>query len=287
MLPALSEAIALPPGTVARVERVNQPDGSPVPERFPHFHGLAELVFVHHGSGSFISEIGEHRFGPRMLLYAPAMAIHDFAFDDGARAWTLVQFDALAADPHRTLLPRHAAAAGLEPASLARAGMILDWLADGLAADGSGHRLAPRDIETVLAALLLAIRPGLAAPPAGSGQASHPLSRFRPLLQQLLAQPGKAISLADAATMCALSAPYFSRMFKQVFGAGFAAYQNQFRLQQAARLLATSDAPVSQIAYQLGFRSHAYFSQRFRAMFGTSPSDYQNQVLRRHHGPHG
>lgn len=276
MLPALSEAIALPPGTAARVVHVTQPADSPVPDRFAHFHGVAELVLIHQGSGTFITETGEHRFGPRMLLFVPTMAIHDFAFDPGARNWTLVQFDALAADPDQRLLPRQAVSAALNPESLCRARTMVDWLSDGI-----GSTLAPAEVEILLKALLLAIKPAMASGTAGTEKPDYPLSRFRPVLQQLMEHPGQHIGLADAATMCAVSAPYFSRLFKQSFGIGFSAYQNQFRLQQAARLLATSDAPTSQIAYRLGFQSHAYFSQRFREMFGASPSQFLKTMRHR------
>ncbi len=113
----------------------------------------------------------------------------------------------------------------------------------------------------------------LALAPGSTG--TQPLARFRSLLQQLLRSPTKVLGLADAASLCGLSPPYFSRSFAQAFGTGFIAYQTQMRLQQAARILATSDTPVSQIGYRVGFRSPAYFAQCFKAAFGTSPSAHR------------
>jgi AraC-like DNA-binding protein len=81
--------------------------------------------------------------------------------------------------------------------------------------------------------------------------------------------------LAEAATLCGLSPTYFSRLFAKTFGAGFIAYQTRHRLQQAARLLARSDLPVSQIGYRFGFQSHAYFTQCFKAVFGVAPSAHR------------
>jgi signal transduction histidine kinase/DNA-binding response OmpR family regulator/ligand-binding sensor domain-containing protein len=48
----------------------------------------------------------------------------------------------------------------------------------------------------------------------------------------------------------------------------------QFRLQRAAQLLEQKWAPVSQIAYEVGFSNLSYFSRCFKEQFGVLPSDY-------------
>lgn len=276
MLPALSEPVALLPGSSVRVERVTQAATAPIPERFLHFHGPAELVLIEQGSGLFLSEAGERGFGPGQMLYVPAMAIHDFAFDPGARRWVLVQFDALAVDPERSGLPQTAAAALLDAPQLTRTRMLLEWLAEALAAQ------APEaDLLVLLETLLLALKDRFDRAPAPGSTGTPQLARFRPLLQHLLRSPAKVLDLAEAASLCGLSPAYFSRCFTQAFGTGFIAYQMQMRLQQAARILATSDTPVSQIGYRLGFRSPAYFAQCYKAAFGTSPSAHRRMARRR------
>ena len=47
------------------------------------------------------------------------------------------------------------------------------------------------------------------------------------------------------------------------------------RLKRAAQLLSSSQEPVSQIAYQVGFNNLSYFAKCFKEQFGTAPSDYQ------------
>lgn len=276
MLPALSEPIALPPGAIVRLERVAQAAGDPVPERFLHFHGLAELVFIEEGRGTCHSEAGAIPFAPATAIVVPAMAIHDFAFEPGPRRWTLLQLDAQAADPDRSLLPPQATGVALEPRSHERIGMLLEWLTEIVVASPVAD-----EIGVVLRSILLAVR--MESGPAGRQAPAepNPLARFRPYLKRAMNEPGCAISLSEAATLCRLSPPYFSRMFKETFGCGFSAYQNQARLQQAARLLATSREPVSQIGYRVGFHSHAYFSKCFKAMFGISPNGFQRTQRRR------
>lgn len=275
MLPALSEPVALPLGRAARLERVHQCSDAPVPAPFLHFHGPAELVFLERGSGRFISEAGERDFAPGALLYAPGMAIHDFAFAPSERRWTLVQFDPLAVDPALPALPPVACAAMPDGPAAARILLLVDWLAESLAA-----RTPERQVRVVLEALLLAVADALGQHWAGEQHArAANIAHFRPLLQHWERNPDKPLALADAASLCALSPSYFSRLFARTFGSGFVNYQTSLRLQQAARMLATGDLPVSQIGYRTGFASHAYFSQCYRAAFGVSPTEHRKLLL--------
>lgn len=274
MLPALSEPVALPPGRSVRIDRVVQRAADPLPERFLHFHGPAELVFMKQGTGCFITEAGEWPFAPGAVLYAPGMAIHDFAFAPGDRSWTLVQFDPRAIDPAHAALPLAACAAAPEPAAALRITLLLDWLAASLA-DQAPEPQVCLLLETLLLALL-----GAFGQQSGDAQATvSGLAHFRPLLQHWERFPDKPLTLAEAASRCALSPSYFSRLFAKTFGSGFVAYQTRLRLQQAARMLATGDLAVSQIGYRTGFASHAYFSQCYRAAFGVSPSEHRKMLL--------
>lgn len=256
------------------MERVHQPAGSPVPERYLHFHGPAELVIMEAGSGSFVSEAGEWPFAAGSVLYAPGMAIHDFAFAEGERRWTLVQFDPLAIDPALAALPSTACAAALGGTDAQRVALLLDWLAASLT-----EHAPERQVRVLLETLFLALR-GALVEQIGEDAAPTPgLAHFRALLQHWERFPDRPLALGDAASLCGLSASYFSRQFARTFGAGFVAYQTRLRLQQAARMLATGDLPVSLIGYRTGFASHAYFSQCYRATFGVSPTEHRKMLL--------
>lgn len=274
MLPALSEPVTLPPGRSVRIERVHQLGGEPLPERFLHFHGPAELVFIAQGTGTFISEGGEWPFSPGSVLYAPGMAIHDFAFAPGERRWTLVQFDPLAVDPAVCALPPTACAAAPGPVAAKRFTLLLDWLAASLA-----ENAPERQVRALLETLQLALHGAFGEHGGEAAPAARGLAHFRPLLQHWERSPDKPLALADAASLCSLSPTYFSRLFAKTFGSGFVTYQTRLRLQQAARMLAAEDMPVSQIGYRLGFASHAYFSQCYRAVFGVSPKEHRKMLL--------
>lgn len=271
MLPAISEPVVLPAGQAVRVDKVRQGEGEPVPARFMHFHGPAELVLVEQGSGRFLSEGGAYDFGPGDILYAPSMAIHDFAFHAGPRAWTLVQFDP---PPSWALppLPPGAGAARPGAPALERFRSLAGWIAECQPGDAPSA-----DVAMLLPALLLVMRDALRSLPPAPGQAGSRLARFRPLLARMSERPGEMLTLAQAASFCGLSPEYFSRSFKAAVGTGFIAYQMRWKLQLAARTLASGDTQVSQVAYGLGFGSHAYFSHCYRAMFGVAPSRHRNR----------
>lgn len=278
MLLPLSEPVPLLPGKAAKVEQVRHAADHPVPARFLHFHGPAELVLMEEGTGTFLCEDLRMPFSAGMLLFAPSMAVHDFAFDPGPRGWTLIQFDPHAVRREVIALPQRPYATVLGAEMRARLAMLGAWLAESIANEAPQIAVAAQ-----LQALVLAAAQAIGAnarDPAEGGTLAAPsaLSRFRPLLNLLDRNPAQTLSLPEAATFCAMSPSYFSRRFKQAFGAGFIDYQNRLKLQLAARMLATSDEPVSQIAYRLGFRSHAYFSHCFRAEFGAPPSRYRRRI---------
>ena len=270
MLLPLSEPVPLLPGTAVKVDHVRQLADDPVPQRFLHFHGPAELVLIEDGAGVFLCEDVQLPFSPGTIVYAPSMAVHDFAFADGARAWTLIQFDPHAVDRDAVRLPSRPQGASLEPRLWARTRVLADWLAQSLTA-----KTAQKEVAVQLQALVLSIVQSFDPERREAAEARSSLSRFRPLLNQLSADPSRTLNLGEAASFCAMSPSYFSRCFTKTFGTGFNAYQSRLKLEQAARMLATSNEAVSQIGYRLGFRSHAYFSHCFKSMFGVTPSSHR------------
>jgi AraC-like DNA-binding protein len=65
---------------------------------------------------------------------------------------------------------------------------------------------------------------------------------------------------------------HFNRAFTNTFGTSPYAYMLRTRLNEAHRLLATTDLPVSNIAMQCGFNDGATFSRAFRRCHGVAPS---------------
>ncbi|WP_439122775.1 helix-turn-helix domain-containing protein [Marivita sp.] len=82
-------------------------------------------------------------------------------------------------------------------------------------------------------------------------------------------------SASDYASALSISTGHLSRLCRAATGLGATAYIEQRRMQEASRLLAFTQLPVSEVGYRLGFIDPSYFSKRFRAARGQTPSDYR------------
>jgi AraC-like DNA-binding protein len=74
-------------------------------------------------------------------------------------------------------------------------------------------------------------------------------------------------------THCSLST--FKRQFKEIYGTSPGKYIMEKRLDKVAEHLRTSDEPVAQIGYDLGFESPEHLSRAFKAQFGKTPTTYR------------
>lgn len=84
-----------------------------------------------------------------------------------------------------------------------------------------------------------------------------------------------AVTLQEMASVACLSPHHFLRQFKLLFGETPHQYHRRIRLEQAQRLLAETELPVTQICFDLGFESLSSFSWLFRICYGLSPMQYR------------
>lgn len=105
-----------------------------------------------------------------------------------------------------------------------------------------------------------------------SAQDTGRIARVIRRLEQSAAQPH---SLADLAQVAGLSRYHFLRVFTRVTGVTPHQWLLRARLRDAARRLAMSQQPVTEIALDAGFDDLSNFIRTFRAEFGKSPSRYR------------
>jgi AraC-like DNA-binding protein len=203
------------------------------------------------------------------------MVYHDYHFDPGPKAWTLIQVEPYLVEQlaRAGAAPRGPICVEPDPATVARLQMLADWLAETARADPADP-MVERLITMILA--LIARQPGLQGRrEPGSGRQ---LARFQPAIERLRQAPGARLTLGQAARLCHLSPAYFSRRFAAQFRCGFADYVTSYRLHVASREIATGSKPLSEIGFELGFSSHSHFTARFRERFGLSPRAYRSRV---------
>lgn len=83
------------------------------------------------------------------------------------------------------------------------------------------------------------------------------------------------LSVTTIADEFCVSPRQFARRMKEVTGIDTTHYIRAARVMKARHLLATSDLPMQQIAYQCGFESANYFSRVFRQAVGQSPTEFR------------
>lgn len=68
---------------------------------------------------------------------------------------------------------------------------------------------------------------------------------------------------------------YFSILYKREMGISPVKAINQYRLQNACKMLKFTDRPIKDIAHNSGFADELYFSRIFKKTFGMSPNLYR------------
>jgi len=124
------------------------------------------------------------------------------------------------------------------------------------------------------------------APHREGGQAQyidrpvHQLGRddaVGPTIEWALAHLDRRLSVADLAARAQMSKRSFVRHFQQATGTSPARWVLARRLDEARRLLETTDRSIAQVASLCGFASPVTFRQNFVAAYATTPSSYRRR----------
>ena len=86
------------------------------------------------------------------------------------------------------------------------------------------------------------------------------------------------VDIEELADVACITKPYLIRLFKKEFGTSPVQYINSKKVERAQLLLYTTDIPVKEVAYELGFNDHSYFIRMFRKVTGITPQEYRRQL---------
>ena len=85
------------------------------------------------------------------------------------------------------------------------------------------------------------------------------------------------ISRDDVAAAVYVTSSYLSRVFRTETGMKITDFLTRCRIEEAKRLLRTTDQSVSDIAVESGFESFSYFSTVFKKVVGMTPVQYRKE----------
>lgn len=87
----------------------------------------------------------------------------------------------------------------------------------------------------------------------------------------------EGIGLDEAAEYASMSSSYFSKFFKRITGVNFITYMMDGKISAAKDMLADTDMPVINIAYELSYSETNYFGKAFKKKVGLTPTEYREQ----------
>ncbi|MGG6266600.1 helix-turn-helix transcriptional regulator [Leptolyngbya sp. AN03gr2] len=119
----------------------------------------------------------------------------------------------------------------------------------------------------------------LAKTPQWKPQDLEKLYQAQEILRRSLDRPldQRPPSLLEIARQVGLNDCKLKQGFRQVFGTTVFGYLRTYQMEQAQRLLAETDASITEIAYAVGYGSLPAFSNAFYRQFGISPKAYRYQ----------
>ncbi|RED54392.1 AraC family transcriptional regulator [Aestuariispira insulae] len=131
-----------------------------------------------------------------------------------------------------------------------------------------------RDTMTLALAAHLFRAYGRLEDPAASSRDPR-IKRVMDYIEDHLADP---LSLDELAGVAAMSRYHFAKTFKDHTNMPPHRYVAERRIERAKRLLAGSNLPASEIAFQVGYGSQSNFSATFRRLTGVTPIGYRTAL---------
>jgi len=87
------------------------------------------------------------------------------------------------------------------------------------------------------------------------------------------------LTLQEIADVSAISTRECLRCFRSSIQQSPMEYLMEYRIQMAAKLLETTDLPITEIAIRTGWGSSSYFTKTFRSFRGKTPNTYRKEYL--------
>ncbi len=249
----------------------------------PHLHHvLHQMIFVQRGRGVVLAEGTRLQYRPPALVLTPAGSVHGFEFEPGTTGHVV----SISVELQREIEQREPATAALfeRPLTLElpRAALrdtdvrrSMQLLVREYTRSDAGHGLALHGwLEVLLGNVLrlAQVQPNPADPVVG--QRRQLVARFGELVErrfrgnQAVSEYAAALHVSESRLRTACLAATGQSPIQLI---------NARILLEAKRQLHSTDSPVREIAYALGFEDAAYFTRFFTRRAGASPRAFRTR----------
>ncbi len=251
-----------------------------------HWHDELEMIFIDAGTARVLAGTETFLVAKGEAVFTNAGVFHaDFAQENPCRGHSIVFHPALIGgmrdsifwqDYIRPLIDNKA----LQGVHLKR---TVPWQARAMdAAEGAWQACVreepgyPFRVRAALSELLFLIwqNQSISREPPDNKQ-QRDSRRVKEMVSFIAASYGDAITLEQIAASASVSKSECLRCFRAVLRTTPIQYLRDYRLQQAADQLRSTEQKVSEIARQCGFLEMSYFSKVFRQKFACSPVEYR------------
>jgi AraC family L-rhamnose operon transcriptional activator RhaR/AraC family L-rhamnose operon regulatory protein RhaS len=106
---------------------------------------------------------------------------------------------------------------------------------------------------------------------------SKSLIRIAETIAHMRRNVAHAIALEELVVISGMSRTNYIRMFEATMGTSPINYLIGLRIEEASRLLRSTDRSITDIAFDVGFSDSNYFSRQFRKAHGQSPREYRRR----------
>jgi AraC family transcriptional activator of pobA len=238
----------------------------------PHRHSQMSQLFIVE-RGWIKASADENRLDVEKgeFLYIPEYCVHEFTFDPGSQGQifsfptSIVRTISPATDQILTALSTPFVATISQQMERAT-GLLRDTTAEA-------SLFRAQQVVGLAHSVLAQIAEARLAAQASDLRTKH--ARLFQLDDLISDKMAEGWSASDFAKALSITTGHLSRLCRAATGLGATAYIEQRQMQEACRMLAFTQLPISEIGYRLGFIDPSYFSKRFRATRGQTPTDYR------------
>ena len=241
-----------------------------------HRHGQMVQVFLFD-----TGEIGAQVDGRSLalnggdFLFVPALCVHAFRFQPETKGLVLSVPSSVAHFPSASAQGINAALSqvvtGPTPADVMTLARLLFT-----AHRSTGAFRAQRSVGLAQSLLARLAEVSVTTSAPGPRNLDSKLQRLDELIADHMADGWSA---SDYAAELAVTTGHLSRLSRTATGLGVTAYIERKTIEEACRLLAFTQIPISAVGFRLGFADPSYFTKRFQKAMKQSPSRYRARFM--------